>query len=66
MVPFILGQHGLQMQVLIAAVGDWSMCTSCNGGICTFVLAMNVLAQMMMKNAAKCDMHCELQNSVNQ
>jgi len=29
-------------------------------------LAMNVLAQMMMKNAAKCDMHCELQNSVNQ
>lgn len=30
------------------------------------VFAMNVLAQLMMKNAAKCDMHCELQNSVSQ
>ena len=27
---------------------------------------MNVLAQLTMKNAAKCDMHCELQNSVSQ
>ena len=30
------------------------------------VLAMNVLAQLMMKNAAKSDLHCELQKSVNQ
>ena len=27
---------------------------------------MNVLAQLMMKNAAKSDLHCELQKSVNQ
>lgn len=29
------------------------------------VYAMNISAQLMMKNAAKCDMQCELQNSVN-
>ena len=28
--------------------------------------AMDVLARTMMKGAAKCDEHCELQNSVNQ
>ena len=28
--------------------------------------AMNVLARLMMKNVAKCNIHCELQNSVNQ
>ena len=27
---------------------------------------MNALAQGTMKNAAKCESHCELQNSVNQ
>ena len=27
--------------------------------------AMNVSAQLMMKDAAKCDSHYELQNSVN-
>ena len=31
----------------------------------TFVYAMNISAQLMMKNAANCDMQCELQNSVN-
>jgi len=29
-------------------------------------LAMDISAQASMKNAAKCDNHCELQNSVNQ
>ena len=28
--------------------------------------AMDVLARIPMKGAAKCDEHCELQNSVNQ
>jgi hypothetical protein len=28
--------------------------------------AMDISAQASMKNAAKCDNHCELQNSVNQ
>ena len=28
--------------------------------------AMDVLARTLMKGAAKCDEHCELQNSVNQ
>ena len=27
---------------------------------------MDVSAQVSMKGAAKCDMHCDLQNSVNQ
>lgn len=59
--------------LLVPAAACWchnACLAACSFNLCLFVplqlSATDVSAQATMKGAAKCDKHCELQNSVNQ